>query len=172
MMPRAYVPQALARQPWQVILPLTALTLFGGTVLYSAAGGRFQPWAASHVIHFFGFLVMAMLLARVPQEWFKRIALPGYAMLCVLLVLVELIGRIGGGSQRWLNLGFMTLQPSELMKPGIVLVLAWFYAMLPLNEVRAWRAIVPPLVILAIPAGLVMLFRDARLSAQTRAGVP
>ena len=213
MMPRAYVPQALARQPWQVIIPLTMLTVFGGAVLYSAAGGRFQPWAAMHVIRFFGFLVMAMLLARVPRDWFKRVALPGYVILCGLLVLVELIGRIGGGSQRWLNLGFMTLQPSELMKPGIVLVLAWFYAMLPLNEVRGWRAIVPPLVILAIPAGLVMLqpdlgtalaisfgddvhrrfaavavyqrrhrrldcradhvlFRHARLSAQTRAGVP
>jgi cell division protein FtsW (lipid II flippase) len=49
----------------------------------------------------------------------------------VLLVLVELIGGIGGGSQRWLNLGFMTLQPSELMKPGIVLVLSWFYSVLP-----------------------------------------
>ena len=80
MMPRAYVPQALARQPWQVIVPLTALALFGGAVLYSAAGGRLQPWAASHVIRFFGFLVMAMLLARAPQHWFRRVALPGYAV--------------------------------------------------------------------------------------------
>ncbi|MFK5058078.1 FtsW/RodA/SpoVE family cell cycle protein, partial [Klebsiella pneumoniae] len=80
------------------------------------------PWAGMHVARYFGFLIMAMLLARVPREWFRAIALPLYGVLCVLLVLVELIGRIGGGSQRWLNLGFMTLQPSELMKPGIVLV--------------------------------------------------
>ncbi len=160
MMPRAYVPQALARQPWTVIVPLTALAVFGGAVLYSAAGGRMTPWAASHVIRYFGFLVMAMLLARVPAEWFRRVAGPGYVVLCALLVLVELIGRIGGGSQRWLNLGFMTLQPSELMKPGIVLVLAWFYAMLPLNELRGWRAIVPPVVMLLVPAGLVMLQPD------------
>ena len=64
MLPRAYVPQALARQPWQVIVPLTALALFGGAVLYSAAGGRLSPWAASHVTRYFGFLVMAMLLAK------------------------------------------------------------------------------------------------------------
>lgn len=160
ILPRAYVPQALARQPWQVIIPLTLLTLFGGAVLYSAAGGRLTPWAGMHVARYFGFLVMAMLLARVPREWFRAIALPLYGVLCVLLVLVELIGRIGGGSQRWLNLGFMTLQPSELMKPGIVLVFAWFYAMLPLNEIRTWRAIVPPVVLLGIPAALVMLQPD------------
>lgn len=159
-MPRAYVPQALARQPWQVIVPLTALVVFGGAVLYSAAGGHFQPWAGMHVARYFVFLTMAMLLARVPQEWFKAVALPGYGVLCVLLVLVEAIGRIGGGSQRWLNLGFMTLQPSELMKPGIILVLAWFYNSLPVGEIKGWRAIVPPFVLLGIPAALVMLQPD------------
>jgi rod shape determining protein RodA len=156
----AYIPHIISRQPWQVILPLTLLVTFGGAVLYSAAGGHFQPWAAMHVARFFVFLVMAMMIARIPPEWFKAAALPGYAILCVLLVLVELIGGIGGGSQRWLNLGFMTLQPSELMKPGIVLVLAWFYSVLPVGETNAWRAIVPPAIMLAIPGALVMLQPD------------
>ncbi|MCW1381819.1 rod shape-determining protein RodA [Novosphingobium sp. KCTC 2891] len=159
-MQRAYIPQAIARQPWRVILPLTALVVFGSMVLYSAAGGHFQPWAVTHVARFFVFLVMAGLIARVPQDWFKRSALPIYGVLCVLLVLVELIGGIGGGSQRWLNLGFMTLQPSELMKPGIVLVLAWFYSVLPVGEVNGWRAIAPAVLLLGLPAGLVMLQPD------------
>ncbi|MDF8335446.1 rod shape-determining protein RodA [Novosphingobium cyanobacteriorum] len=159
-MQRAYIPQIIARQPWQVIIPLTLLVVFGGAVLYSAAGGHFQPWAAMHVARFFVFLVMAMLIARIPQDLFKLSALPIYAILCLLLVLVELIGGIGGGSQRWLNLGFMTLQPSELMKPGIVLVLSWFYSSLPVGEVNGWRAILPPAILLGIPAGLVMLQPD------------
>ncbi len=159
-MHRAYIPQTIRRQPWAVILPLLALVLFGGTVLYSAAGGRFQPWATTHVARFLVFLVMAMMIGRVSQEWFRRAALPIYIVLCVLLVLVELIGGIGGGSQRWLNLGFMTLQPSELMKPGIVLVLAWFYSVLPVGETQGWRAIVPAAILLGIPAGLVMLQPD------------
>ena len=159
-MPRAYVPAAIARQPWGVLLPLAMLVVFGGFVLYSAAGGHLQPWALTHVLRFYVFLVLAMLIARVPQDWFKRAALPIYIGLCVLLVLVELIGGIGGGSQRWLNLGFMTLQPSELMKPGIVLVLAWFYSVLPVGETRGWRAIAPAAVLLGIPAGLVMLQPD------------
>jgi len=159
-MRRAYVPTGLSRQPWGVLLPLLMLVCFGGAVLYSAAGGHFQPWALMHVARFFVFLTMAMVLARVPQDWFRRAALPLYGLLCVLLVLVELIGGIGGGSQRWLNLGFMTLQPSELMKPGIVLVLAWFYSVLPTGETRNWRAVVPAMGLLGFPAAFVMLQPD------------
>lgn len=159
-MPRAYVPRFVAALPWAVILPLFLLVLFGGAVLYSAAGGHLRPWATMHVARFLVFLVMAVVISRIPREWFKRAAFPIYAGLCVLLVLVELIGGIGGGSQRWLNLGFMTLQPSEMMKPGIVLVLAWFYDSLPSSEIRGWRAVVPAGILLAVPAGLVMLQPD------------
>lgn len=159
-MQRAYIPAFIARQPWGVILPLSALVTFGGAVLYSAAGGHLMPWALLHVVRFVVFLGMAMVVARIPQTWFKNAALPSYALLCVLLVLVELLGRVSGGSQRWLNLGFMQLQPSELMKPGIVLVLAWFYSVLPPSEIRTWRAIAPAVVLLGLPAGLVMLQPD------------
>lgn len=159
-MPQAYVPAAISRQPWSVLLPLSALVAFGSAVLYSAAGGRFGIWSATHLMRFAIFLVMAMLIARLPQTLFRRMAIPVYAGLCLLLVLVELIGGIGGGSQRWLNLGFMTLQPSELMKPGIVLVLAWFYSVLPVGEVQSWRSVVPAGILLGIPAGLVMLQPD------------
>lgn len=151
-MQRAYIPAFIARQPWGVVLPLSALVTFGGAVLYSAAGGHLMPWALLHVVRFVVFLGMAMVVARIPQTWFKNAALPSYAVLCVLLVLVELLGRVSGGSQRWLNLGFMQLQPSELMKPGIVLVLAWFYSVLPPSEIRTWRAIAPAVVLLGLPA--------------------
>ena len=159
-MQRAYVPAAISRQPWQVLLPLLALVLFGSTVLYSAAGGSLQPWALMHSVRFLVFLVMAMIIARIPVEWFRMAAFPGYVMLLVLLILVELIGGIGGGSQRWLNLGFMTLQPSELMKPGIVLVLARFFDLLPPAETQGWRAVLPAVGLLAVPAALVMLQPD------------
>ncbi|KUR71019.1 rod shape-determining protein RodA [Novosphingobium fuchskuhlense] len=159
-MQRAYIPRFIARQPWGVILPLSALVIFGGAVLYSAAGGHLMPWALLHVLRFVVFLAMAMAVSRIPPTWYKSAALPSYALLCVLLVLVELLGRVSGGSQRWLNLGFMQLQPSELMKPGIVLVLAWFYSVLPPSEIKTWRAIAPAVVLLGIPAGLVMLQPD------------
>lgn len=159
-MQRAYIPAAISRQPWRVLVPLTALVLFGAAVLHSAAGGSLYPWALTHVIRFGVFLVMAMVIARIPQEWFRMAAFPAYAAILFLLALVEAIGGIGGGSQRWLNLGFMMLQPSELMKPGIILVLARFFEMLPPSETQGLRAVVPALGLLAIPAGLVMLQPD------------
>jgi rod shape determining protein RodA len=157
---RPIVPEAVARQPWGVILPLFALVLFGATVLYSAAGGHLQPWALTHVLRFCVFLVMAIVIGRVPRDWFKQVAYPLYGTVLVLLVLVEMLGAIGGGSQRWLNLGFMTLQPSELMKPAIVLVLARFYDSLPPSMTASWRGLVPAALLIGMPAAFVILQPD------------
>ncbi len=159
-MSRRIIPEAIAREPWHVILPLFALNTFGSAVLYSAAGGRLQPWALLHEIHFVVFLIMALVISRLPKDLFKLVAYPGYAIILVLLVLVELIGGIGGGSQRWLNLGFMTLQPSELMKPGIILVLARFFDSLPPSMTRNWRALLPTGVLVGVPALLVIIQPD------------
>jgi rod shape determining protein RodA len=159
-MARNLVPDPLRQLPWRVLAPLFLLNLFGSTVLWSAASGRMWPWAALHMIHFAVFLALALVLARVPRERFKQVAYPLYGVLIVLLVLVEAVGRIGGGSQRWLNLGFMTLQPSELMKPVIVLVLARFYDALPPSMTSGWRALLPALALLGVPALLVILQPD------------
>lgn len=154
------VPQQIASQPWQVIVPLGALVVFGSAVLYSAAGGHLQPWAVTHVVRFGLFLAMALILARIPRDWFKLAAYPIYLAVLILLIIVELAGAIGGGSQRWLNLGFMTLQPSELMKPAIVLVLARFYGSLPATETASWRGLVPAAGLIAVPAALVLVQPD------------
>ena len=159
-MSNSIVPDPVARQPWRVILPLSLLVLFGGSVLYSAAGGHLQPWATTHVVRFSLFLAMAMVIARFRREFFQQWAYPAYGVVLILLVFVELIGAVGGGSQRWLNLGFMALQPSELMKPAIVLVLARFYASLPPTMTTSWRGLVPAAGLMGAPALLVMLQPD------------
>src|SRR5579863_5418676 len=159
-MSRSVVPDPLRRLPWRVLVPLTALVLFGSTVLYSAAGQHVWPWAGMHVIHYIVFLSAAVAVSRVPRATYMRAAYPFYGILVLLLVLVEAVGRIGGGSQRWLNLGFMTLQPSELMKPVIVLVLARFYGSLPPALSSSWRALVPALALMALPAALVIVQPD------------
>lgn len=159
-MSRSIVPDAIARQPWKLILPLWALVLFGAAVLHSAAKGSFSPWAGMHMIRFGLFLVMAFIMAQLPRDFFKHAAYPVYIVILLLLLLVELIGGIGGGSQRWLNLGFMTLQPSELMKPAIILVLARFYDSLPPALTISWRGLVPAAGLIALPAGFVMLQPD------------
>ncbi|HKR91977.1 rod shape-determining protein RodA [Novosphingobium sp.] len=159
-MSRSVVPDVVARQPWQMLVPLFGLVSLGAAVLYSAAGGSLQPYALSHVVRFLIFLVMAVLISRTDRNLFRMIAFPLYGATLVLLVLVELVGAVGGGSQRWLNLGFMSLQPSELMKPGIVLVLAKFYDALPPPMTASWRGLVPAGALIVAPAALVALQPD------------
>ncbi len=154
------VPAPIARQPWAMLFPLILLVGFGGAVLYSAAGGSMSPYADSHLIRFAVFLVMASIMTLFTRNVVKFVAYPIYGVVLVLLVLVEIIGAVGGGSQRWLDLGFMQLQPSELMKPAIVLALAAFYDTLPPGMVGTWRSLIPAGVLIALPMALVLMQPD------------
>lgn len=154
------VPEPISRQPWQAIIPLVLLVVFGAAVLHSAAGGSMQPYAAPHLVRFCVFVVMAIVISLMPKSFMKLIAYPVYIIVLLLLMVVEAIGAVGGGSQRWIDLGFIVLQPSELMKPAMVLVLARFYDSLPVGMINTWRALVPPGIILGLPMLLVMLQPD------------
>lgn len=154
------LPPILADQPWRVLVPLAMLVCFGAAVLYSAAGGSFSPYASSHLVRFAAFLVMAFVISYLPLELFRVAAYPAYAVILALLLAVEALGQIGGGSQRWLSLGPLVLQPSELMKPGIVLILAAYYHALPAGMANNFRALLPPVILVGLPTGLVLLQPD------------
>lgn len=154
------LPGPLQHIPWRVLLPLTLLVCFGSAVLYSAAGGSFQPYAASHLIRYAIFLVMALVISRLPGPLIQLAAYPAYVAVLLLLLAVEAIGAIGGGSQRWLELGPVRLQPSELMKPVIVLALARFYHALPAGLTSTWRALIPPGALVGLPVALVLVQPD------------
>jgi rod shape determining protein RodA len=156
----AVLPTSLEGLPWRVLIPLTLLVCFGAAVLYSAAAGSMQPYALSHLLRYAVFLVMALVIRQLPRELVTFVAYPGYAAVLVLLILVDAIGAVGGGAQRWIDLGFMQLQPSEFMKPCIVLVLAHFYSSLPPGMTASWRALVPAGVLIGMPVGLVLLQPD------------
>lgn len=154
------IPEPIARQPWGMLVPLFLLVLFGAAVLYSAAGGRMDPFASSHLIRFCVFLVMAAIIASLPRGFVRFMTYPAYVIVLVLLLGVEIIGNVRGGSQRWLDLGFMVLQPSEIMKPVIVVTLAQFYASLPLGMITGWRALIIPGTLIALPVSFVLLQPD------------
>ena len=154
------VPAPIASLPWRVIFILTALVGFGATILYSAAGGHLEPWAGKHVIRFAVLLVLALIMSRLSMEFWKSITFPLYLVLLILLVVVELMGFVGGGSQRWINLGVITLQPSELMKPAMVLAAAWLFDRLPPNKIHGFDAIWPVVAILIVPSILVVIQPD------------
>ncbi|MGJ8536686.1 MAG: rod shape-determining protein RodA [Parasphingopyxis sp.] len=154
------VPEQIAQLPWRLILLVLAISGFGLAILYSAAGGQLQPWAASQAVRFMVFFAMAIMLSRFREEHWKFFAYPVYALTLLALLGVEIIGQVGGGSQRWLNLGFMTIQPSEIMKPVLILALAKFYDTLPSGELRRLVAIWPALLLIGLPAALVVIQPD------------
>ena len=94
------------------------------------------------------------------ESTIKSIAFPLYGVTLVMLIGVEALGFVSKGAQRWLDLGPIRLQPSEFMKPAIVLTLARFYELVPAGEIRKWRAIWPALALLGVPAFLILVQPD------------
>ena len=146
--------------PWGIVAVVTLLGSFGLVILYSAAGGSLQPWALKQGIRFAVLLVGMLALTQVPLTFWRNAAYPIYFVVLIGLIGVELLGAIAGGGQRWLDLGIIRLQPSELMKLAIILALARFYQDVPRAYVTRLSGLWPPLAMIAVPAGLVMLQPD------------
>jgi rod shape determining protein RodA len=150
----------LARLPWGIVLVIVALGSFGIVILYSAAGGSLTPWALKQAVRFTILLTLMLILAMVRPETWMRLAWPIYGIVLLGLIGVEVAGQVGGGSQRWLDIGIIRLQPSEFMKLAIVLVLARYYQSLPRGFETQLNALLPALALIAFPAALVMLQPD------------
>jgi rod shape determining protein RodA len=155
-----FVPARIAHLPWKLILLVTLIGVFGGMALFSAAGGSLRPWALNHFVRFFGLLGVAVAMSYVRPQTYRDYAWPAYGLVMLLLVVTLAVGTIGGGAKSWLELGFLRIQPSELMKPVAVLLLAGFYGALPAGEIRKWSAIWPPIAILIPPVILIILQPD------------
>jgi rod shape determining protein RodA len=158
-MPPLHLPAPIAHLPWRMLWIVIGLTGFGLIILYSAAGGR-MTWAAPQGMRFVMFLAMAITMSYFRPRFYKEWAFLGYAGALLMLILVEAMGAMGGGAQRWLDLGVIRLQPSELMKPAVVLAVARFYDMLPSREIRSFTALWPALLMIGVPMGLVLLQPD------------
>jgi len=164
------IPAPLRSLPWGVMFLIMAIGGFGLVVLYSAAGGHLSPWASSQGTKFALFLAMALVLSRVPAQLWKDAAWPAFLVILVMLVAVELLGAVSGGSRRWLDTGIIRLQPSELMKLTIVLALAKFYDQLPAGEIRGWNALWPAGLAIVLPFGLVLTQPDLGTATMIAAG--
>lgn len=157
---RGIVPDPIARLPWEMLIPLLLLTAFGGLVLYSAGGGSMEPFATSHLVRFLVFAVMTAIIAAMPRDAVRVLTYPAYLVVLLLLLAVEIVGQVGGGSQRWLEFGPIRIQPSEIMKPAVVLAMARFYETLPARMISSWRSVVPAGMLILLPIGLVLMQPD------------
>ena len=148
--------QRLIGLNWIIILLIVAIAATGTAMLYSVAGGQVDPWASRHAIRF-GIAFIAMLVIAVTDiRYWMALAYPAWVLGFLLLVLVELTGSIGMGGQRWLDIGFMRVQPSELMKIAVIMALARFYHARTYTQGRNLSALVVPSVLIMLPAILVI----------------
>lgn len=155
---------SLGEKFWNIsfsyIFFILILGVIGITILYSAANGSWNPWASKQLMRFcLGFSVM-MFLAFIDLRWFLRYAYWFYFIVLGLLILVEIGGHIGMGAQRWINLGFMKLQPSELMKIALVLALARYFNSSTLQSIETIKGIIIPSAMVAFPVVLVLIQPD------------
>ncbi|SHH32608.1 rod shape-determining protein RodA [Cognatishimia maritima] len=141
---------------WALILLLIAVSSVGFLMLYSVAGGSFSPWAEAQMKRFLMGLVLMFGIAMVPIWFWRNVSGVLYLGSLVLLVLVEIMGSVQMGAQRWIDLGFMRLQPSELMKITLVMFLAAYYDWLPAKKTSRPFWIILPIVIILVPTFLVL----------------
>jgi rod shape determining protein RodA len=140
-----------------LLIGLALVAAYGLVVLFSASG---QDWdTVWRAVMRLGLGTVAMLsLAQVNPQILRRAALPIYALGVVLLIIVEIFGHIGMGAQRWLDLGFIRFQPSEIMKLAVPMLCAWFLHERPLPPSLATLGIVVAMI--AVPAGLTAVQPD------------
>jgi rod shape determining protein RodA len=142
--------------PWSFVLLLSAVAAVGYVALYSAGGGAPEPYASRHALRF-GFGVVLMLsIAMIDIKVICRYAWVGYAAGLGLLVLVALHGQVGKGAQRWIELGPVQLQPSELMKIMLVLALANWFHRASWEKVGNPLFLIPPTIAVLVPVALIL----------------
>ncbi len=141
---------------WGLVLLIAAIAGIGFAMLYSAANGNLQPWASRQMTRFAIALVPMIAAGLIDVRYWFRSAYWIYGASLVLIIAVDLLGTAGLGAQRWIDLGVMQLQPSELMKIALVLALArYFHSLSSETAGQLSRLIVPALMVVA-PAALVL----------------
>lgn len=141
---------------WPVIFLITAVAGAGFLMLYSVAGGSITPWVEPQVKRFGLGMAMMLVIAMVPIWFWRNMAGVAYGVSLLLLLAVEFFGATGMGAQRWIDLGFMRLQPSELTKITLVMLLAAYYDWLPTKKTSHPLWILIPLLFIALPTLLVL----------------
>jgi rod shape determining protein RodA len=142
---------------WPLVVLVTAVSLVGILMLYSIAGGDFDIWARRQAQVFVGGMVLMFIVAFMPIWFWRSMAGAAYIVSFILLIFVEFKGRIGMGAQRWIELGPINLQPSEMMKFALVLLLAAYYDWLDLKKVSRPFWVLVPVLLTVAPTVLVLM---------------
>jgi rod shape determining protein RodA len=147
--------EKVAEIDWRLSLLLCVIAGLGAMILYSAAGNSWGPWADKQMVRFALCLVLMLILSLVDLRVWFQLAYPTYAIGFLLLLAVMVVGRHHLGAARWLQFGPIQIQPSEIMKIGMVLSLARYYHGISAREARfSWKLLIP-VVLIGAPTLLV-----------------
>ncbi|WP_417727170.1 rod shape-determining protein RodA [Roseovarius sp.] len=141
---------------WPIVLLLCTVAGIGFLMLYSVAGGTLSVWAEPQMKRFALGLAVMLFVAMVPIWFWRNMSLVAYLISLGLLIAVALVGVEGKGAQRWIDLGFMRLQPSELVKITLVMLLAAYYDWLPMSRVSRPVWVLIPVTLILSPVALVL----------------
>ena len=142
---------------WALIVVITAVAAIGWLMLYSIAGGDIGQWAAPQMKRYVLGLALMFAVAFTPIWFWRNMSGVAYLVAMILLLLVEFFGVVGMGAQRWIDLGFMRLQPSELMKVTLVMLLASYYDWLEPRRTSRPLWVLIPVVLIVAPTVLVLM---------------
>ena len=145
---------------WGLVLLLVAAAAIGFLMLYSVAGGQWDPWASAQIKRFGLGLALMFVVAMTPIWFWRNVSVVAYIGSLILLIVVAYFGSVGMGAQRWIDLGFMRLQPSEVCKVTLVMVLAAYYDWLPAERVSNPIWVIFPIILILIPVSMVVTQPD------------
>jgi rod shape determining protein RodA len=142
---------------WGLVLLITIIASAGFAELYSEASGHLWPWAGPQMLRFAVGLGILVVVATVDIRFWMSAAYPFYAISLLLLVVVKVAGHTGLGAERWIQVGPIEIQPSELMKIALILTLARYLHGLSVEDVSKPRHLAVLLVMIGMPVALVAI---------------
>jgi rod shape determining protein RodA len=142
---------------WPLVVLVTAVASVGFLMLYSIAGGNLDTWARPQMERFGAGMVLMFIVAMIPIWFWRSMSGLAYIIAFLLLLLVEFFGAVGMGAQRWIDLGFIRLQPSEMMKFTLVMLLAVYYDWLDPKLVSRPLYVLLPVLMIVMPTVLVLM---------------
>ena len=153
-----------------LVLSILVLGVTSMFAMYSTDGGEFKYHTNSHILRFFVFFGMFFVVSFIKIRFWHDTSYLIYFGIFILLLAVKYFGLTSSGSKRWLDLYFMNLQPSELMKIGLILFLAKYYHSISIEDINSFRHLILPITVLIGPVILVATQPDLGTSILIAAG--
>ncbi|MDH3739445.1 MAG: rod shape-determining protein RodA [Alphaproteobacteria bacterium] len=141
---------------WEMVVMITLIAGIGFAMLYSAANGNLSPWASRQMVRFGVGVVLMLMIAVIDIRFWLKVSFLLYALSFILLGTVEVMGSVGMGAQRWLDLTVIQLQPSETMKITLVMALACYFHGIEAEDAGRARYLIVPMILIVAPMALVL----------------